>query len=74
MASKQQKSPGIKEKLTALGYTDGIETKLGQENVLMLYIDGHLISGVEYALSLSDEALKAHIDETVQVVGEGEQD
>lgn len=72
MAAKRQK-PGdtsaqaLNDKLAALGYTDGIETKPGQEDVLMLYMQGHLISGVDYALSMSDEQLKALVDETVQV-------
>jgi hypothetical protein len=69
MIAKQDKS--LTEKLTRLGYTDGIETKPGQEDVLMLYVQGHLICGVDYALSLSDEQLKALIDETVQVGEQG---
>lgn len=62
--AKQDKA--LIEKLKRLGYAD-FETKPGQEDVLMLYVQGHLISGVDYALSLSDEVLKALIDETVQV-------
>lgn len=69
MIAKQDKS--LTEKLTRLGYTDGIETKPGQEDVLMLYVQGHLICSVDYALSLSDEQLKALIDETVQVGEQG---
>lgn len=69
MATKQDKA--LAEKLTRLGYTDGIETKPGQEEVVMLYVQGRLISGVDYALSLSDEALKTLIDETVQVGEQG---
>lgn len=72
MAAKQNKA--LTNKLTALGYTDGIETKPGQEDVLMLYVQGHLICSVDYALSMPDEQLKALVDETVQVGEGGEQD
>jgi len=72
MTSKKQDKT-LDEKLAALGYTDGIETKPGQEDMLMLYVQEHLICSVSYALEMSDEQLKALLDETVQGVEEGEQ-
>ncbi|HEX2615456.1 MAG TPA: hypothetical protein VHL10_08170 [Nitrososphaera sp.] len=62
----------LKKRLKKLSYTD-FEMKPGQEDVLMLHVQGHLICSVAYALSMSDEQLKALVDETVQVAGEGEQ-
>jgi len=52
------------EKLALLGYPD-FEILPGEEEILMLYIEDHLICGVLYALSISDEQLKALVDETV---------
>jgi hypothetical protein len=65
MTAKQGKA--LNDKLAALGYTEGIETKPGQEDVLMLYVQGHLICSVSYALEMSDEQLKALLDETLEV-------
>lgn len=64
---KQDKA--LTEKLTRLDYTD-FETKLGEEDVPMLYIQGRHICGVDYALEMSDEQLKALIDETVAIPGD----
>lgn len=54
----------LTDKLTRLDYPD-FEVQPGLEDVLMLRIQGHLICGVGHALSLSDEQLKALIEETV---------
>ncbi len=54
----------LKEKLSRLGYSN-FEELPGEEDIPMLYIDDRLICGVEHALSLPDDALKALIDETV---------
>lgn len=67
MAAKQKQA--LTDKLTSIGYPT-FEAQPGQEDVLMLYVDGRLIGGVDYALSLSDEQLKALIDETVAVPGD----
>lgn len=56
----------LTEKLTDLGYPD-FQITPGEDELLMLFIDDHLICGVSYALSLSADQLKAFIDETVQV-------
>ena len=64
MASKQDKA--LTEKLKRLDYTD-FETKPGQEDVLMLHVQGRYICGVEYALSMPSEQLKALIAETLEV-------
>jgi hypothetical protein len=53
----------LAKKLTRLGYAS-FEVMPGEEDVLMLHVGGHLISGVEYALSLPDKQLKTLIDET----------
>ena len=53
------------EKMTQCGYPD-FETRSGEEQVLMVYVADHLICGVDYALSLPEEHLKALIDETVR--------
>lgn len=60
----------LTEKLTQLGYPD-FDVMPGEDSILMLHIDGHLISSADYALSLSDETLKSLIDETVQSGGQG---
>jgi hypothetical protein len=70
--SDDTREQALNNKLAALGYTDSIETKPGQEDVLMLYMQDHLICSVSYALEMSDEALKVLLDETVKVE-EGEQ-
>lgn len=54
----------LTDKLTQLGYP-AFEVMPGIDNVLMLRIDGHLISSVDYALSLPDETLNSLIGETV---------
>lgn len=54
----------LTDKLGNLGYPT-FEVLPGEDNVLMLHIDGRLIGGALYALGLSDEQLKALIDETV---------
>lgn len=54
----------LKKKLKKLGYTD-FEMKPGQEDVLMLHMQGCFICSVEYALGMPSEQLKALIDETV---------
>ena len=69
MASKQKpkQDPALTEKLSSLGYPD-FDVLPGEDSVLMLFIAGKLICGALYALALSDNALKALIDETVPVV------
>ncbi len=57
----------LSDKLKQIGYPD-FETRPGEEKILMLYVQDHLIGSVEYALSLSDDDLKALIDETVAAV------
>jgi hypothetical protein len=64
MTTSQEKA--LKDKLTRLGYPS-FEVLPGEDEVLMLYMQGRLICGVDYALSMSDEALKALIDETLEV-------
>ena len=59
-----EQEQALTDKLTQLGYPT-FEVMPGIDNVLMLHIDGHLISSVDYALSLADETLKALIDETI---------
>jgi len=54
----------LAKKLKSLGYPD-FEMMPGEDAIEMLYIQGKLICGVNHALSLSDEDLKALIDETV---------
>jgi hypothetical protein len=54
----------MKEKLTNLGYPD-FDILPGEDSVLMLFIGGKRICGALYALALSDDALKALIEETV---------
>lgn len=60
----------LEDKLTRIGYPE-FDTRPGEDDIEMLYIDGHLIGGALYALGLDDEALKALIDETVAVGGQG---
>lgn len=67
MASEQEQA--IASKLTQLGYPVFV-VALGEDDVSMLYIQDRLICGVLYALSLSDEQLKALIDETVKTPGD----
>ncbi len=70
MTPEQEQS--LTEKLTQLECPD-FEIMPGEDDVLMLYIQGSFICGALYALSLPDEQLKALIipliDETVQVAG-----
>jgi hypothetical protein len=61
-------TPELQEKLERLGYQG--EVLPGEEQIPMLFVDGRFICGLDYALSLSDEQLKALIDETVQAGGE----
>jgi hypothetical protein len=69
MASKQEKA--LAEKMKGLGYVGkSVEMKPGEEDVLMLHVQDCLICGVAYALEMPDDALKALIDETVQVGGD----
>lgn len=64
MDKKQEKA--LAEKLKRLEYPT-FEVLPGEDDILMLHIQDHLICGAGYALSLSDEQLKALIDETVEV-------
>jgi hypothetical protein len=64
MAAKQDKA--LAEKLARLDYPD-FEVHPGEDDITMLHIDGHLICSVLYALALEDSALKALIDETLEV-------
>ena len=59
-----EQEQALAETMTRIGYP-GFEVLPGQEDVLMLHVQTHLICGVLYALSMSDEQLKALIDETV---------
>lgn len=65
--AKQEKA--LTEKLKRLGYAD-FETKPGEEDVPMLYIEGRHICGVAYAMEMPEDALKALIDETVATPGD----
>lgn len=58
----------LQEKMTSLGYPD-FAVMPGEDNVLMLYVQEHLICGALYALQMPDAQLKALIDETVQQGG-----
>ena len=58
-------------KLDRVGYPAFALRKYDGEDLIMLYIQDCLICGLDHALSLSDESLKALIDETVQVAGGG---
>lgn len=60
----------LTEKLASLGYPT-FEVLPGEDQILMLHIDGRLICGALYALEMSDEQLKTLIDETLQVGGQG---
>lgn len=62
--AKQDKA--LTEKLKRLSYTD-FETKPGEEDVPMLYVQGRHICGVDYALEMPDEQLKTLIAETLEV-------
>lgn len=61
----EEQEQQLTERLTQLGYP-AFEVLPGEDDVLMLHIQDHLICGVLYALSLEDEQLKALIDETVE--------
>lgn len=54
----------LTDKLKRIGYPE-FEVTPGEDEVLMLYVQGHLVGGALYALSLPDEQLKSLIDETV---------
>lgn len=60
MALEQVQEQELTERLEQMGYSE-IQIKRGQEDVLMLYMNEHLICSVDHALSLSDEDLKALI-------------
>lgn len=64
MAPEQEQA--LHEKLTQIGYPD-FDVLPGEDDILMLYIKDHLIGGVDYVLSLSDDVLKTLIDETMGV-------
>lgn len=71
MAAKEQPtdtplSAELADKLKQIGYPD-FAIAAGEEQIPMLHIMGNLIGSVEYVLSLSDNDLKALIDETVGV-------
>lgn len=66
MTPEQEQS--LTEKLTQLGYPT-FEVMPGEDQILMLHINGRLICGALYALEMPDEKLKALIDETAQVAG-----
>ncbi len=55
----------LTDKLKRLNYPD-FEMIPGEDKILMLHIGDCLIGGVGYALSLSDDDLKALIEETVE--------
>lgn len=59
----------LREKLTTIGYPD-FEIQPGQEEVLMLHVQGRFICSMEYALSMSSEQLQALIAETVAIPGD----
>ena len=65
MTSEQKPEQAVSEKLKQLGYPD-FEIMPGQDNIEMLYMQDKLICSVNYALSLSDDDLKALIDETTR--------
>lgn len=67
MSKKQEQDP-LTDKLIRIGYPDATVLP-GMDEVLMLHVQGRLISSVDYALSLPDEELKVLIDETVQTTG-----
>jgi hypothetical protein len=50
----------LTDKLNQLGHTE-FEVLPGDDNILMLHINGHLICSVDHALSLSDDDLKTLI-------------
>jgi hypothetical protein len=62
---EQSKAAVLTEKLARIDIV-GFEVLPGEENVEMLYVQGKLICGVDYALSMPDEQLKALISETVE--------
>ena len=66
MTAEQEQE--LTDKLTHIGYPD-FEVLPGEDDVLMLHVQGHFIGGALYALSLPDEQLKALVDETMQVAG-----
>lgn len=66
MTAEQEQA--LTEKLTRIGYST-FEVLPGEDDVLMLHMQGKLIGGALYALSLPDEQLKELIDETMQVAG-----
>jgi hypothetical protein len=59
-----EEKQALTEKLNHIGYST-FETLPGEDDVLMLHVNGSFIGGALYALSLPGEQLKALIDETV---------
>lgn len=60
----EEQEQALSEKLTSLGYP-AFEIMPGEDAILMLHIDDHLICGALYALSMPEKLLKLLIDETV---------
>jgi hypothetical protein len=67
MDAEQEQS--LKEKLDEVGYPD-FELLPGEDDVLMIHAQGHLICGALHALSMSNKWLEALIDETVGIHGD----
>lgn len=59
-----EQEQALTEKLTRIDCS-AFEVLPGEDEILMLHVNGHFIGGALYALELPDEALKALIDETV---------
>lgn len=62
----EEQEQELTDKLTGIGYPT-FEVLPGEDNILMLHVQDHLICGALYALSMPDEQLKALVDETVKV-------
>lgn len=60
----------LTNKLDRLGHSAFALRQYEGEEVMLLYIEERLICSQVHALSLSDESLKALIDETVAVPGD----
>lgn len=58
-------SEELRDRMKAIGYPD-FEVTPGEEQVPMLYVEGHLICAVHYALTLSQESLQELVQETVK--------
>jgi len=55
----------LKEKMELAGYE--FELLPGEDDVLMIHVQGRLICGARYALSMSNKWLESIIDETVGI-------